>query len=321
MANFFPAGSRTDVERTSSFNRRTQSRGVSRESGDDSSSDSRQSRPSHINWLPSPSATTQQARPSMPRRPPSVQLARSASLSALAGASPTLRRQSSLISNHSLQLDRPAASATVNPTVKQLSPISERSYVSTPKREQCFTDVEPSTPVSVGKPKRGLRFRRVRVSRILLHTRRFFVFRLLAATPEAIDLCNLNELPSHKRNIPQSAYPPALESLAARASPSVPSSVPQSGPTTRLDRLRRRGLGTHRQLRHCALRLSHRRGRHRGVAVRPRSLALHNSLLTNRRAVWQPIRSARRPRPNHRRHHYTAWWRWRRRLFRRCQQQ
>jgi hypothetical protein len=160
MANFFPAGSRLDVERAPSLNRRTHSRGVLREAGDDSSSsDGRQSRPSHVNWLPSPSATTQQAGPPMrmPRRPPtastSVRLGRSASLSALAGSAPTLHHQSSVISNHSLQLDRSAGSAVAaHPTIKQLSPISERSYVPTPKREQYFAEGEPSTPVSVGEP-------------------------------------------------------------------------------------------------------------------------------------------------------------------------
>ena len=154
MANFFPAGSGLDVERTPSLNRRARSRGALRESGDDSSSssDGHQSRPSHINWLPSSSATTQQAGPSMPRRPPSVRLGRSASLSALAGSPQPLHRQASVISSHSLQLDRQAGSATAaHPTVVQLSPISERSYVQSPKREQGFTE-EPSTPASIGKP-------------------------------------------------------------------------------------------------------------------------------------------------------------------------
>jgi hypothetical protein len=155
MANFFPAGSGLDVERTPSLNRRTRSRGVLRESGDDSSSssDSRHSRPSHINWLPSPSPATQkQVGPSMPRRPPSIRLGRSASLSALSGSPQPLHRQASVISSHSLQLDRQAASATAaHPTVGQLSPISERSYVQTPKREHGFTEVEPSTPASIGK--------------------------------------------------------------------------------------------------------------------------------------------------------------------------
>ena len=217
MANFFPAASRIDVERAPSLNRRAQSRNTLREAGsDDSSSDGRQSRPSHINWLPSPSATTQQAGPPMPRRPPSVRLGRSASLSALAGSQPTLRRQSSLTSNHSLQLDRSAGSATsAHPTVAQLSPISERSYVPTPKREQIFTDVEPSTPVSIGEPKWDLRFRIMRVIRIPLHTCRLFLFRLLAETPEAVDLRNFDELPSHQRNFHPPAYSPALEHLAA----------------------------------------------------------------------------------------------------------
>jgi len=160
MANFFPAGSGLDVERAPSLNRRTHSRGVLRESGDDSSSssDSRQSRPSHVNWLPSSSATTQQAGPSMPRPPPSARLGRSASLSALVGSPQPLHRQASVISNHSLQLDGQAGSATAaHPTVAQLSPISEGSYVQTPtptptqKREQGFTEVEPTTPASIGE--------------------------------------------------------------------------------------------------------------------------------------------------------------------------
>jgi hypothetical protein len=162
MVNFFPAASHLDVERTPSLNRRAQSRNTLREGSDGtpSPSEGRQSRPSHINWLPSPSSTTQQAGPSMPRRPPSVRLGRSASLSALAGAQPTLHRQSSVISNHSLQLDRLAGSAaSAHPTAAQLSPISERSYVPTPKREQIFTDVEPSTPVSIGEPQMWPAFR------------------------------------------------------------------------------------------------------------------------------------------------------------------
>src|SRR6266850_1469798 len=291
MANFFPAASRIDVP---SLNRRAQSRNTLREAeaGSDTPSDGRQSRPSHINWLPTPSTTTQQAGPPMPRRPPSVRLGRSASLSALGGSQPTLHRQSSLISNHSLQLDKPAGSA--HPAAAQLSPISERSYIPTPKREQIFTDVEPSTPVSIGESKWNLHFGRARVIRILLHTCRYFLFRLLAETPEAVDLRNLDELPSHKRNIHPSAYPPALESLTIRASPGVPSRVPPCGPTARLDRIRRRRLGAHRQLRHRAFRRNQRRGRQRGVAGRPRSLVLHHSLLTNSRALRQPIRPARR---------------------------
>ncbi|KAI9463982.1 hypothetical protein BJY52DRAFT_1184393 [Lactarius psammicola] len=65
-----------------------------------------------------------------------------------------LHRQSSLISNHSLQLDRLAGSQTdgpsTQPLVKPLSPISEQSYVPTPtsRRDLFPTDVEPSTPVS-----------------------------------------------------------------------------------------------------------------------------------------------------------------------------
>ncbi|KAI0299430.1 hypothetical protein B0F90DRAFT_1818178 [Multifurca ochricompacta] len=152
MAHFFPAGSRLDVERPSSYTRRTPSRNVLREGGDDSPAESRLGRPSHINWLQNSLSATQ-ASPPMPKRPPSARLGRSASLSALAAPSP-LHRQSSLISNHSLQLDRlagcradnPDASST-QPLAKPLSPISERSYVPTPKRE---LDVEPSTPISVG---------------------------------------------------------------------------------------------------------------------------------------------------------------------------
>jgi hypothetical protein len=157
MANFFPAASRLDTERTPSLNRRAHSRNALREAANDSPSDSRPARPSHINWLQNSMATTtSQAGPSTPRRPPSVQLGRSASLSALRSPQPTLRRQSSLISNHSLQLGKSNTSRTgTNPAaapVKQLSPISERSYVPTPKQEH-HMDMEPTTPVSIGKPK------------------------------------------------------------------------------------------------------------------------------------------------------------------------
>ena len=155
MANFFPAPSRLDIERTPTLNRRAHSRNALREAANDSPSDSRPARPSHINWLQNSMATTQ-AGPSTPRRPSSVQLGRSASLSALKSPQPVLRRQSSLISNHSLRLDKSSTSRTgTNPVaapVKQLSPISERSYVSTPKQER-YMDMEPTTPVSIGKPK------------------------------------------------------------------------------------------------------------------------------------------------------------------------
>src|SRR6266403_1214829 len=155
MAHFFPAASRLDIERTTSLNRRVHSRNGLREAANDPPSDSRPSRPSHINWLQnSIMATTTQAGPSMPRRPPSVRLGRSASLSAIGAPPPALHRQSSLISNHSLQLDKSSTSRTgTKPAapVKQLSPISERSYVPTPKQEH-HMDVEPSTPVSIGKP-------------------------------------------------------------------------------------------------------------------------------------------------------------------------
>lgn len=145
MAHFFPAASRMDVERPSSH-RRTPSR-------DDSTA---QPRPSHINWLQSSLAASSQVGIPipMPKRPPSARLGRSASLSAIP-APPPLRRQSSLVSNHSLQLDRLAGCHTDGPSAaKPLSPISEQSYVPTPtsKRDLFSTDVEPSTPVSVGKP-------------------------------------------------------------------------------------------------------------------------------------------------------------------------
>jgi hypothetical protein len=137
-----------DVERPSSH-RRTLTRGVS----DDHSAEGRQSRPSHINWLQSSSAASSQASIPMPKQPPSARLGRSASLSAIP-APPPLRRQSSLVSNHSLQLDR----LTGGPSAaKPLSPISEQSYVPTPtsRRDLYSTDVEPSTPVSLGKPGNG----------------------------------------------------------------------------------------------------------------------------------------------------------------------
>ena len=157
MAHFFPAASRMDVERPSSL-RRTPTRSVLRgETGDDTPADGRLSRPSHINWLQSSLAASSQAGASMPKRPPSARLGRSASLSAIPAPSP-LRRQSSLISNHSLQLDRLAGCQTDGPSAqaqaKPLSPISEQSYVPTPtsKRDLFPTDVEPSSPVSAGKP-------------------------------------------------------------------------------------------------------------------------------------------------------------------------
>lgn len=152
MANFFPAASRLDIERTPTLTRRAHSRNALREAANDSPSDSRPSRPSHINWVQNSMATTP-AGPSMPRRPPSAHLGRSASLSALTSPPPALRRQSSVISNHSLQLDKSSTSRTgTNPAaaVKQLSPISERSYVPTPKQEHLM-DMEPTTPVSIGK--------------------------------------------------------------------------------------------------------------------------------------------------------------------------
>ncbi|KAH9996302.1 hypothetical protein BJV77DRAFT_174390 [Russula vinacea] len=155
MAHFFPANSRLDTERAPSLNRRAPSRNTLREAANDSSSDSR---PSRINWLQNStsSTATTQAGPSLPRRPPSVRLGRSASLSALVAPPPALHRKSSIISNHSLQLDKPASgsAAAAHPMVKQLSPISERSYVPTPLREQYAMDVEPTTPLSIGKPRR-----------------------------------------------------------------------------------------------------------------------------------------------------------------------
>jgi hypothetical protein len=163
MAHFFPANSRLDTERAPSLNRRAHSRNTLREAANDSASDGR---PSRINWLQnstSPATTATQAAPSLPRRPPSVRLGRSASLSALAAPPPALHRKSSLISNHSLQLDKPGSgsAAAAHPMVKQLSPISERSYVPTPQREQYAMDVEPTTPLSIGKPRRCPCSRRV----------------------------------------------------------------------------------------------------------------------------------------------------------------
>lgn len=161
MANFFPAGSRAEVEQTPSYLRRTSSRRALREAGDDR--DSLGHRPSHINWLQNSLATTQTSPPTPSQGPPSGRIGRSASLSALPAPPPTLRRQSSLVSNHSLQLSKSAGSRTDNsnaasahPTIKQLSPISEQSYVPTPQRELCPTDVEPSTPVSAGESRYGL---------------------------------------------------------------------------------------------------------------------------------------------------------------------
>jgi hypothetical protein len=159
MAHFFPAGSRLDTERVPSLNRRTQSRNTLREAtgSNETPSDSRPSRPSHVNWVQN-SMAMNQAGPPMPRRPPSARISRSASLSALTAPPPALHRQSSVISHHSLQLDKSAGSSTGNrtaasthPVVKQLSPISERSYVPTPKREQFAMDAEPTTPISIGK--------------------------------------------------------------------------------------------------------------------------------------------------------------------------
>ena len=156
MANFFPTASRLDTERSPSLKRRARSRtrNTLQETANDSPSDSRPARPSHVNWSQNSMATTQ-AGPSTPRRPPSIHLGRSASLSALRSPPPALRRQSSL-SNHSLQVNKSSTSrAGTNPAatpVKQLSPISERSYVPTPKQEHPV-DTEPTTPVSIGKPK------------------------------------------------------------------------------------------------------------------------------------------------------------------------
>ncbi|KAH9169321.1 hypothetical protein EDB89DRAFT_1908627 [Lactarius sanguifluus] len=154
MAHFFPAASRLDVERPSSL-RRIPTRNVLRETGDETQADGRQGRPSHINWLQSSLAASQAGLP-MPKRPPSVRLGRSASLSAIPAPSP-LHRQSSTISNHSLQLDRLASSRTDGPSAQPqakpmpLSPISEQSYIPTPtsRRDLFPTDVEPGTPVSV----------------------------------------------------------------------------------------------------------------------------------------------------------------------------
>ncbi|KAH9054663.1 hypothetical protein EDB87DRAFT_1428270 [Lactarius vividus] len=152
MANFFPAASRLDVERPSSL-RRTPTRSVLRETGNETQADGRQGRPSHVSWLQN-SLAASQAGPPMPKRPPSVRLGRSASLSAIPAPLP-LHRQSSTISNHSLQLDRLASSRTdgpsAQPPAKPLSPISEQSYVPTPtsRRDLFPTDMEPGTPVSV----------------------------------------------------------------------------------------------------------------------------------------------------------------------------
>ncbi len=151
MAHFFPAASRLDPSL-----RRATTRSTLREAGDDAPAEGRVSRPSHINWLQN-SLVASQADPSMPKPPPqaSTRLNRSASLSAIP-APPPLHRQSSLISNHSLQLDRLVGYRTDNsagPLQKPLSPISEQSYVPTPtsKRDLFSTDVEPSTPLSAGK--------------------------------------------------------------------------------------------------------------------------------------------------------------------------
>ncbi|KAI0267429.1 hypothetical protein BC834DRAFT_968931 [Gloeopeniophorella convolvens] len=158
MAHFFPAGSRLDVERPPSRTRRTPSRLILRDHASTSASastlasapddDTRVGRPSHINWLQNAAAA--QAGPSMPTRPPSARLGRSASLSAIA-APPPLYRHSSLMSNHSLQLD--ALTGCGAAQGKPLSPISEQAYTASQKRELYYVDgslVEPSTPVSIG---------------------------------------------------------------------------------------------------------------------------------------------------------------------------
>src|SRR5216684_607591 len=208
MVHFFPAASRLDTERAPSLNRRAHSRNTLREAANDSPSDSHSTRPSHINWLQQNSmaqATTTQAGPSTPRRPRSVRLSRSASLSAIPAPPPALRRQSSLISSHSLQLatssrtgTNPAA-APVHPAVKQLSPISERSYVPTPRQEHLM-DVEPTTPVSISEPRQCSCVPVQCDSTFLLFSHRFDVFCLLTTSIETVDLRSVNELPPHKRN-------------------------------------------------------------------------------------------------------------------------
>ena len=192
MAHFFPAASGMDVERPPSL-RRTSSRSVS----DDATAEGRQSRPSHINWLQSSStASSSQASIPMPKRPPSARLGRSASLSAIPAPSP-LRRQSSLISNHSLQLDRLAEGLSPQGQAKPLSPISEQSYVPTPtsRRDLFPTDVEPSTPVSVGKPEMGCNVCPWEGD-VLIHraffSRSFDLLRLLTTSLEAIDLGDID---------------------------------------------------------------------------------------------------------------------------------
>jgi hypothetical protein len=231
MANFFPAASRMDVERPSSLRRSvTPTRSLLRgETGDDTPADGHSSRPSHINWLQNLS----QAGPSMPRRPPSARLGRSASLSAIAAPS-LLRRQSSLISNHSLQLDKLAGCQT-DGQGKPLSPISEQSYVPTPtdKRDLFPTDVEPSSPVSVGKPHRnGLQS----PGCVLIHrafSRSFYLLRLLTTSLEAIDLSNVDQL---AWNFHLPPYPSTLKHHASLA---------PCGPPALLDRLRRHCVRAH----------------------------------------------------------------------------
>ena len=142
MTHFFPAASRMDVERPSS-RRRIPTR-------EDATAEGRQTGPSHINWLHSSLAASSQAGIPipMPGRPPSAHLGRSASLSTI-HAPPLLRRQSSLVNNHSLHhTDGPSAT-------KPPYPILEQLYIPTPTSKRA-TDVEPSTPVSIGKPEMGL---------------------------------------------------------------------------------------------------------------------------------------------------------------------
>lgn len=276
-AHFFPAGSRLDVERPSSL-RRTPTRSVVRsESSDDTTtSDGRSSRPSNINWLQNPLAASQAGAP-MPKRPPSARLGRSASLSAIPGPSP-LRRQSSLISNHSLQLDRLVGSHTDGPSA--LSPISEQSYVPTPtsRRDLFPTDAEPSTPVSVGK----LHQVACKNPGCVIHcafSRSFYLLRLLTTSLEAIDLSNVDQLTC---NIHLPPYPPALEHHASRHPPRLPSSLAPCGPTALLDRIRRHWLRAHGQLCHRTFgnwRRRQRDSRRRKRSGRPRSLRFYHALL------------------------------------------
>ena len=113
------------------------------------------SRPSHTNGLQSSLAASPQAGIPMPKRPPSVRLGRSASLSAIP-VPPPLRRQSSLVSNHSLKLHRLTGCHMDGPSAA--NPLSsEHSYVLTPtsNRDSLPTDMDPSTPGSPGKLEMG----------------------------------------------------------------------------------------------------------------------------------------------------------------------